>query len=105
MMPNGPVDLTKNHVCHVDAQDIRAHSFPNSKQEMLSDIERIVRIKEQCCQIEGTISCAGALPINDPAHLTVLDENIGRVEVEMHHVVRLKLLIPARQHDPLQYVQ
>src|ERR1700693_2290660 len=105
MMANGPVYLTENQVRHVDTQDAGTHSFPNSVQEGLSDIKHIVGIKEQRGQIEGTISSAGALPINDPADLTVLDENIGRVEVEMHHIVCLKLLIPVRRDDSLQHMQ
>ena len=61
--------------------------------------------KEQRSQIEGTITGAGAFPINDPADLPVLEENIGWVEVEMHHVVGLKMLIPVRQNNRLQHSQ
>ena len=45
MMPNGPVNLTKNQVCHVDTQDGGANSLANSKQELLTYVERIVGIK------------------------------------------------------------
>lgn len=104
MKAHGPVYLSKNQVCQVDTQDAGIHSFPSSVQEMLSNIERVVGIKEQGGQIEGTISSAGAFPIDNTAHLIMLNENVGRIEVEMHHNIGFKLLIPVRQHNSLHYV-